>query len=321
MCQRRLSLGWVAVASGALFACSTEATSVEQVPASASQSIIDGTPANDAKFDAVGAIVIKAARYGYRQFKCSGTLIAPQVVLTARHCTQEVALGQFPDVNAFFVFGASADKPEQKVQIKAFINAPAPSPTSGLMGNGGRDLALLYLDKAPKGIVPAKLGSFDAAMLGSQFEIAGYGATNYGLLGLKFAGNVTARALSGDWYHLLFNDDWAAYDEFYWTDSVSSWDPDEEVEWWEPGKWELDPGYELLAGGLPGESVGCFGDSGGPLLRGNSAADLEIYGVSFAVESSLNQGCGYGGAYVVLNGEMLEFVQQGLAQAPAILGN
>jgi hypothetical protein len=81
----------------------------------------------------------------------------------------------------------------------------------------------------------------------------------------------------------------------------------------------LEPGYELLAGGLSGDAVSCWGDSGGPLFLGNTASNFTVYGVSFAGEGSISKVCGLGGGYAVLNEEMLAFVEDAVAAAPSIV--
>ena len=58
--------------------------------------------------------------------------------------------------------------------------------------------------------------------------------------------------------------------------------------------------------------VACYGDSGGPLLLGTSAANLTTYGVSFAGEGTISTICGLGGGYLVFNRKMLDFVQSAL---------
>jgi hypothetical protein len=80
---------------------------------------------------------------------------------------------------------------------------------------------------------------------------------------------------------LPFDDDYQAYYDWYWTDSAAAAPSEEEVEeWWE--LYELEGGYELLAGGTPDDSIGCFGDSGGPLLAKGDRDKLTVNGVSFA---------------------------------------
>lgn len=305
--------------SGTVAGCSVQGSSEEVASSSVEQSIVDGAPTTDPALDAVGGIVFKYAPAKIEDFTCTGTLIAPKAVLTARHCVLGDAGWHFfpiPSFNNFVVFGDNVNKPEQKVKIKGFV-VPPPGPTGGLLGDGGRDMAVVFLDSAPRGITPAKLGEFDASHLGSQFRIAGFGWTEAGTVGTKVEGLATARALSGEWYPLLFDNDYAAFDAWYWSDSsMATPSAEEEASWWAAGTYTLEPGYELLAGGLPGEAVGCFGDSGGPLFLGNTASDLTVYAVSFAGEGSISKVCALGGGYSVLNEEMLAFVEEAVAAAP-----
>ncbi len=303
---------------GLLSGCSLQ-TSGESESKAAPQQIVDGVPTSGSALDAIGGIVFKYAPAHIEDFSCTGTLIAPKVVLTARHCVLGDPGWHFfplPSFNNFVVFGDNVTKPKQKLKIKGYVTAP-PSAAGGLLNDGGRDVAVLYLDKAPQGITPAKLGHFSASMLGTQFRIAGFGQTENFTVGTKLEGLATARALSGDWYPLLFDNNHAAFEEWYWTDaSLAAPSDEEEAAWWTPGTYQLEPGYELLAGGLPGESVSCWGDSGGPIFLGSSAANLTVYGVSFAGEGSIATNCGLGGGYAVLNDEMLAFVQGAVAAAP-----
>lgn len=303
---------------GLLGGCSFGAPEEREAVSSTRQPIVDGFASTDPALDAVGGIVFKYAKLKINEFSCTATLIAPKVALTARHCIEGDAGWHFfpiPSFNNFVVFGDNVNKPEQKVKIKGYATAPAGP--GGLLNDGGRDVAVVFLDQAPRGIVPASLGRFDESMLGTQFRIAGFGWTEAFTVGTKSEGVATARAVSGDWYPLLFDGDYAAFDEWYWTDaSMATPSEAEQASWWTPGTYTLEAGYELLAGGLPGEALGCFGDSGGPLFQATSAADFTVYGVSFAAEGSFAKICGLGGAYAVLNDEMLAFVEEAVAAAP-----
>ncbi|HKO53393.1 MAG TPA: trypsin-like serine protease [Polyangiaceae bacterium] len=222
---------------GLLSGCSMQAADGSTPLSSTQQRIVDGVPTSGPSLNAIGGIVFKYAPAHIYDFSCTGTLIAPKVVLTARHCVVGDPGWHFfplPSFNNFVVFGNNVDRPAQKVKIKGYMTAPAGN--AGLLGGGGRDIAVLYLDHAPSGITPAQLGHFDPGMLGTQFRIAGFGQTENFTVGTKLEGLATARALSGDWYPLLFNNSFAAFDEWYWTDaSLATPSEAEEAAWWAPG--------------------------------------------------------------------------------------
>jgi hypothetical protein len=305
--------GTVLLACVGAWSCS-EAPPVSDPPASSDpEAIIGGASTDDPKYAAVGALGWAFPGYGVVHVFCSGTLVAPQAIVTARHCTGSIDEGNAIGVVPVFIFGSDAYASTTMVPITSYVNAPpSPQPAGGLLLDGGRDVSVAQLENPVTDVVPAKLGQFDDSFIGEPFDIAGFGINDVTFAsGLKFSGTVTARATHGRWYDLLFNGDYDAYLDWYFTDSAAALPSLEEAkEWWKI--YRLENKYELLAGGLPGESIGCFGDSGGPLLRGTSASDLTTYGVSFATEATFSTVCGLGGAYAVFNQTMLEFVESAL---------
>lgn len=297
----------------ALGACAApDSRTTEPTLGSASQAIIGGTPA-DETYAAVGALVYYFPDVGVLDTFCSGTLVAPRAIVTARHCTRSIDLALESGLTPAFALGPDAFNPTQVVTITDYVVAPAgPGPENGLLLDGGRDVAVAHLEAAPVDVTPVRLGKFQNDMLGTEFQIAGYGRfTNDGFYGQRSVGTATARAIKGRWYPLLFDGDYQAYLDWYFTDSSAALPSEEEArEWWKI--YRLENNYELLAGGLPGEAVGCFGDSGGPLLLGTSCDSLTTYGVSFAVEGTISTQCGLGAGYLVFNRKMREFVEGAL---------
>jgi hypothetical protein len=276
------------------------------------QAIISGKPAPEATYAAVGALVYYFPEVGVLDVFCSGTLVAPKAITTARHCTPSIDLANESGLIPAFAIGPDAFNPTAVIPITDYVNAPAGRSGGGLLQDGGRDVAVAHLESAPVGVTPAKLGLFEEKMVGSAFDIAGYGVSNPEFFyGQKFVGKATARATDGKWYERLFNGKFDAFRKWYFTDSPSAQRTEAEAKaWWKDFRLEDD--YELLAGGLPGEAVACNGDSGGPLLRGTTASKLTTYGVSFAVEGTISSACGLGGGYLVFNNKMLAFVKGAL---------
>lgn len=301
------------LAPAALSACA-QSFGEEQPPlGDSTQAIIGGSPAPSATYAAVGALVYYYPEAGVLDSFCSGTLVGRKAITTARHCTPNIDLAIESGLIPAFAIGADAFNPDQVIPITDYVNAPsAPGNEKGLLQDGGRDVAVAHLASAPVGVTPAKLGLFEDKMVGTKFDIAGFGVNNADYFyGQRFLGKATARALNGKWYELLFNGKYEKFRSWYFTDSPSALPSEAEAkDWWK--SYKLENKYELLAGGLPGESVACHGDSGGPLLRGTSAATLTTYGVSFAVEGTISSACALGGGYLVFNRKMLDFVNGAL---------
>lgn len=297
------------VASTALMGCSQEVDVPEQDVAATSQEILDGAPALRHKYDAVGALVFYDPDFGVLDTFCSGALVGRKSVVTARHCTEHIDLAQEFGLMTAVAFGPDAFAPTAVVPITDYVAAPpGPGKNNGLLQNGGRDVAVVHLEAAPKGIKPAKLGEFTDRMVGKRFEIAGYGINSDGFYGQRYAGQATVRADKGRWYELLFHKDYDAYLEWYFTDApTASGSEAEAKDWWK--KYKLENKYEALVGGLPGEAVACHGDSGGPLLGGSCGDTMTVYGVHFAVENTISSICGLGSGYLVFNRKMLDFVK------------
>lgn len=324
-----IRLGILALASSlaGVFGCALGAEGSEEAAFEKSQEVFGGDPAMSKKFDAVGAIAVErtfdpgdgSPPFKYFDLVCTGTLIDSDAVLTARHCTQALANLRAQGLESFFLLGDTSYEPERTFRIEGWVEAPASQSHPGLLYDGGRDVAVAYLSGCPRHVKPAELGEFKAKDVGRKFGIVGFGYNDlyleeYGFLdiGTKVEGKVTARALSGRWYKLLFGGDYDAYLEWYLVDAVTDNPTAEEAQaWWDA--YTLEPGYELLAGGLESESLGCYGDSGGPLYAlDKNKKNITVVGVSFATEASKANTCMGGGGYAVLNQSMRKFVDRAL---------
>lgn len=309
-------VGMLAVLGASLSACAGEAGDSPEQSSEATQPILGGTPAVGDKYLAVGALVegILDPDYGFLAWNafCSATLVDSQKIVTARHYTPFVDNPTYPEFSVYFAIGDNAYMADQYIQVTGYTAAPSVAKGGGLLLDGGRDLAVMDLESEPEGVVPAKIGRFHKHMLGQQFELVGIGRNDDSVDGARYAGMARARQMHGLWYSALFDHNPWKYWNWYWTDAQTdepSWQQGRD--WWRTYK--LESGYELLIGGDEGEALNCYGDSGGPMVRGNSAEELTVYGVGFASEASKSRICDKGSAYLVFyKDDILRFLRRAL---------
>jgi secreted trypsin-like serine protease len=180
----------------------------------------------------VGAMVVEFSA-GEMGIACSGTLIAPQVFLTAAHCTNWLpSAGLMDNVYVSFdpVITASSTLFHGTVQL---------NPSYGHDHHDPNDVAVILLDTAPPNIVPAQLPAAglldqmkDEHLLKDQtFVAVGYGATR--------------DKKTGAWHYI----DW---------DNSERW-------YVEQGFEALKPAWiQLSMNPATGNGGTCYGDSGGP---------------------------------------------------------
>ena len=177
------------------FACGTDPNgddSVEHTGTSTS-AIISGTN-SDASQDSVVLIV---GLIGKEVFMCSGTLVAQNLILTARHCVSEVSEGGFTcnadgtlgagstggkvgadyPVTTFYIF-TGPNKPDfssGKVSVAAKVTRVWHDEAAAVCGH---DLALLQLDRAIPGAKIAQMRLDNATTVGEKFTAVGWGITS-----------------------------------------------------------------------------------------------------------------------------------------------
>jgi secreted trypsin-like serine protease len=175
------------------------------------------------------------------QVLCSGTLVAPQVFLTASHCT-DYLLNDLHVTDVWVTFNTnSADGPyiHGTMEQNPLYN--------GRPAQNGNDIAVILLDSAPAGITPATLppvGLFDRMKANKTLaQSSAFTAVGYG---------------DGDRVHPTGSGTPTfAFDGFRW-ESTSFFNSLQD-------SWlRLTQNASVGAGGT------CFGDSGGPNFVGNS---------------------------------------------------
>ncbi len=176
---------------------------------------------------------------------CSGTLIAPDVFLTAGHCTAALeSSGVAPDA-VWVTFDPSFDRASPLISGMYHTH-----PEFGFQGPGGRsdphDLAVIVLDSAVTGVTPARLptlGLLDRSSLrGQRFTAVGYG---------------TVREDKRRGPHSLFFDGQRRFAKQSFLSLTKSW-------------------LNLSMNPSTGSGGTCYGDSGGPHFLGDTNLIVSI---------------------------------------------
>jgi V8-like Glu-specific endopeptidase len=208
----------------------------------------------------VGAMMFEDPSAGNTlQLVCSGTLVAPQVFLTASHCT-DYLLNDLHTTDVWVTFNTnSAGGPYihgSMVQNPQYNPKPA---------QNGNDIAVILLDSAPAGITPATLppvGLFDQMKAdktltqSSAFTAVGYGDGN---------------ELVGGGKPTFYFDGYRWNSTSFFNSLQNSW-------------LRLTQNASVGAGGT------CFGDSGGPNFIGttDTIAAITISGDSACVSTNVD---------------------------------
>jgi secreted trypsin-like serine protease len=188
---------------------------------------------------------------------CTGTLIAPDVVLTAGHCQK---------LHSRIFVGNDVERPGREYRVKRHVRHP------GWNGNLANDLMLLILEQPVKGVEPRVLAPTSRIDAATDGRVVGFGTTDLG--GTTGYGRkqqtdvpIVSRACNGK---VKSKKDSAVYG--------------------------CHVGKELVAGKPLLNHDTCRGDSGGPLYIAQGKTWLLAGVTSRGTDLATNM-CGDGGVY------------------------
>ena len=273
-------------------------TQGDEPSANSASGIIGGVAVTSPQLEAVGALVVSDVNGAWQPF-CTGTLVAPKVVITAKHCVIDTKLPL--DVSAqllktfqiAFGLGPNGFAPTRTVRVaEGYVSPLNEGGAAGL----GSDVGVYILAEPLTGVAPIALGEpLGAADIGKPFLAVGYGHTTHQMTGNgpKMGGQAPLRAISGSGYRASFpsfEDFYAEWERLEGTAAASEMRSSIAAMY----ESQLLEGYEVRMGGTNDGFNTCNGDSGGPWLSRRPDGNYQRHGVTSTVGSGPTFKCGFG---------------------------
>lgn len=242
--------------AGALICCAVLALLLS-LPAAASArdgaqaSVIGGQGATIEEFPSLAYI---QAREGKGGFACTGTVVAPRVILTAAHCLEDLDRGRFTPASGYAV-ATGTTTPRKAVRENVFRVTETHIFPGFDPGNLRGDAGILVLDRPTAAPTISLASSADASLYGggASVRLAGWGLT---------------RANADDGPESLRTTTMTVQAPPFCKQKTRSYYP------------TYSPAAQLCTLDVPSKkSGGCFGDSGGPVIGQRADGSLVELGI------------------------------------------
>lgn len=239
--------------------------------------------------------------------QCTGSLVAPDRVLTAKHCAVRGDGDLVLDhAEVYFAVGPDAGAPAALVAV---AGVELSEPDAGGVAELGSDVALYRLESAVDGVAPLPLftGTVSDALLGTELTAYGYGTNVPGCdAGATFSsvrrmGTLILTAVHGNVFDYIYPD-YAAFLE----DASRDGDPASAERRYANGT--LLDDYEVWVTSGQGGAQPCHGDSGGPVLL-ETDGGMAVAGVVSWSWRSESQQCDYGSVVAVFGPQTRTLLQ------------
>jgi hypothetical protein len=282
------------------------------------QSIIGGLVASNPLLDHTGTLSYLVRSSGANGALCSASLIAPQTLVTAKHCISVMATFERVGIDVFWTPGPDFTAPLERILVVAVAGSPGTEP--GFAGYG-RDVGVAHLDDPSLGIPLLQIQPFRRDLLGVSMVTLGYGISSAGGIidGLRRVGRETVSKIEGSAYEGLFGD-FETFVELVVTGEATDLDIIPIVEA-DPSladlaalRAEFDasilmPDEEVVTGKGAGDTQSCELDSGGPLALVTPDGQWESYGVVSAGPRLGRPICAFGQVFSVFGPVTYPFLE------------